>query len=75
MSKWHHLLVDLTELPPPPSDWSVCSPRPGSIARIEAWFGSNGYDPYRQDTYSIDRPGMQSFHDKGALHHGVPGNS
>jgi AraC-like DNA-binding protein len=47
------------------------------VERIEAWFGSHGYDPHRHDTYSIGRTlaGVQSFHYKGALCHGVPGNT
>ncbi|WP_448646897.1 AraC family transcriptional regulator [Pseudomonas mohnii] len=59
------------------SDWVIRSARPGSVERIEAWFGSHGYDPHRHDTYSIGRTlaGMQSFHYKGSLRHGVPGNT
>ena len=59
------------------SDWVIRSAHPGSVERIEAWFGSHGYDPHRHDTYSIGRTlaGVQSFHYKGALCHGVPGNT
>lgn len=61
----------------PPSDWVIRRPHPGSVARIEAWYGSHGYDSYRHDTYLIGRTlaGVQSFHYKGALRHGVPGNT
>lgn len=60
-----------------PSDWVIRSAQPGSVERIEAWFGSHGYDPHRHDTYSIGRTlaGIQSFHYRGALCHGVPGNT
>lgn len=53
--------------PLPPSDWVIRSAQPGGIERIEAWFGSHGYDPHRHDTYSIGRTlaGVQSFHYKG----------
>jgi AraC-like DNA-binding protein len=59
------------------SDWVIRSAPPSSVERIEAWFGSHGYDPHRHDTYSIGRTltGVQSFHYKGALRHGVPGNT
>ena len=62
---------------PATSDWVMRSAQPGSVERIEAWFGSHGYDPHRHDTYSIGRTlaGVQSFHYKGALCHGVPGNT
>lgn len=62
---------------PPVSDWVIRSTQPGAIERIEAWFGSHGYDPHRHDTYSIGRTlaGVQSFHYKGALRHGMPGNT
>ncbi|WP_040264096.1 AraC family transcriptional regulator [Pseudomonas massiliensis] len=62
---------------PSTSDWVVRSRQPGSIERIEAWFGGHGYDPHRHDTYSIGRTlaGVQSFHYKGSLRHGVPGNT
>jgi AraC-like DNA-binding protein len=55
----------------------VRSTQLGRIERIEAWFGSHGYDPHRHDTYSIGRTlsGVQSFHYKGALRHGIPGNT
>ncbi|MCI0914648.1 AraC family transcriptional regulator [Pseudomonas putida] len=58
-------------------DWVIRSAHPGSVERIEAWFGSHGYDPHRHDTYSIGRTlaGVQSFHYKGALCHGLPGNT
>lgn len=58
-------------------DWVIRIARPGSVERIEAWFGSHGYDPHRHDTYSIGRTlaGVQSFHYKGALCHGLPGNT
>lgn len=61
----------------PASDWVIRSAQPGSVERIEAWFGSHGYDPHRHDTYSIGRTlaGVQSFHYKGSLCHGVPGNT
>jgi len=63
--------------PLPPSDWVIRSAQPGGIERIEAWFGSHGYDPHRHDTYSIGRTlaGVQSFHYKGSLRHGIPGNT
>ncbi|MBA1202045.1 AraC family transcriptional regulator [Pseudomonas capeferrum] len=59
------------------SDWVIRSAQSGSVERIEAWFGSHGYDPHRHDTYSIGRTlaGVQSFHYKGSLRHGVPGNT
>lgn len=59
------------------SDWVMRSATPGSVERIEAWFGGHGYDLHRHDTYSIGRTlaGVQSFHYKGALCHGVPGNT
>ncbi|MBF8726672.1 AraC family transcriptional regulator [Pseudomonas putida] len=62
---------------PPVSDWVIRSTQPGAIERIEAWFGSHGYDPHRHDTYSIGRTlaGVQSFHYKGTLCHGMPGNT
>jgi AraC-like DNA-binding protein len=61
----------------PVTDWVIRSIQPGSVERIEAWFGSHGYDPHRHDTYSIGRTlaGVQSFHYKGSLCHGVPGNT
>lgn len=61
----------------PGSDWVERSAPPGRIERIEAWFGGHGYDPHRHDTYSIGRTlsGVQSFHYKGALCHGIPGNT
>lgn len=60
-----------------PADWVIRSATPGRVERIEAWFGGHGYDPHRHDTYSIGRTlaGVQSFHYKGALCHGVPGNT
>lgn len=62
---------------PPGADWVVRNLQPGRIERIEAWFGGHGYDPHRHDTYSIGRTlsGVQSFHYKGALCHGMPGNT
>lgn len=62
---------------PPVSDWVIRSTQPGAVERIEAWFGSHGYDPHRHDTYSIGRTlaGVQSFHYKGTLCHGMPGNT
>jgi AraC-like DNA-binding protein len=59
------------------SDWVVRSTQPGRIERIEAWFGGHGYQPHRHDTYSIGRTlsGVQSFHYKGTLRHGLPGNT
>jgi AraC-like DNA-binding protein len=59
------------------ADWVIRNAQPGSIERIEAWFGSHGYDPHRHDTYSIGRTlaGVQSFHYKGSLRHGIPGNT
>lgn len=59
------------------ADWVIRNAQPGSIERIEAWFGSHGYDPHRHDTYSIGRTlaGVQSFHYKGSLRHGLPGNT
>ena len=55
----------------------IRSAEPGSVERIEAWFGSHGYDPHRHDTYAIGRTlnGVQSFHYKGSLRHGVPGST
>lgn len=69
--------VDRKKDPSATSDWVIRSARPGSVERIEAWFGSHGYDPHRHDTYSIGRTlaGVQSFHYKGSLRHGVPGNT
>ena len=69
--------MDRKASPKPPSDWVIRSAQPGGIERIEAWFGSHGYDPHRHDTYSIGRTlaGVQSFHYKGSLRHGVPGNT
>lgn len=59
------------------ADWVIRSVQPGGIERIEAWFGSHGYDPHRHDTYSIGRTlaGVQSFHYAGSLRHGIPGNT
>jgi AraC-like DNA-binding protein len=58
-------------------DWVIRNGQPGSIERIEAWFGSHGYDPHRHDTYSIGRTltGVQSFNYKGSLRHSMPGNT
>lgn len=69
--------MDRKANPKPPSDWVIRCAQPGGIERIEAWFGSHGYDPHRHDTYSIGRTlsGVQSFHYKGSLRHGVPGNT
>jgi hypothetical protein len=66
----------LAQLPPTP-DWVIHNSPPGQIERIEAWFGGHGYDPHRHDTYSIGRTlsGVQSFHYKGSLRHGMPGNT
>ncbi|CAI8980397.1 AraC family transcriptional regulator [Pseudomonas sp. IT-P260] len=63
--------------PDPDSDWVVRSTQPGRIERIEARFGGHGYHPHRHDTYSIGRTlsGVQSFHYKGSLRHGLPGNT
>lgn len=60
-----------------PRDWVIRSALPSSVERIEAWFGSHGYDPHRHDTYSIGRTlaGVQSFHYRGSLRHGLPGNT
>lgn len=68
--------MDRNQLPPG-SDWVVRNLQPGRIERIEAWFGGHGYDLHRHDTYSIGRTlsGVQSFHYKGALCHGMPGNT
>lgn len=62
---------------PPTADWVVRHSQPGRVERIEAWFGGHGYDPHRHDTYSIGRTlsGVQSFHYKGSLRHGMPGNT
>ncbi|WP_226506095.1 AraC family transcriptional regulator [Pseudomonas sp. MWU16-30317] len=62
---------------PTPPDWVIHNSPPGQIERIEAWFGGHGYDPHRHDTYSIGRTlsGVQSFHYKGSLRHGMPGNT
>ncbi|WP_331695765.1 AraC family transcriptional regulator [Pseudomonas sp. ZY71] len=59
------------------ADWVIRSVQPGGIERIEAWFGSHGYDPHRHDTYSIGRTlaGVQSFHYAGSMRHGLPGNT
>ncbi|UZE07267.1 AraC family transcriptional regulator [Pseudomonas corrugata] len=59
------------------SDWVVRNFQAGRIERIEASFGGHGYDPHRHDTYSIGRTlsGVQSFHYRGALCHGLPGNT
>jgi AraC-like DNA-binding protein len=61
----------------PATDWVIRNAQPGQVERIEAWFGGHGYDPHRHDTYSIGRTlaGVQSFHYKGSLRHGVPGNT
>ncbi|WP_213881647.1 AraC family transcriptional regulator [Pseudomonas sp. dw_358] len=63
--------------PPPSKDWILRSAEPGRIERIEAWFGGHGYDPHRHDTYSIGRTlaGVQSFHYRGTLRHGIPGHT
>lgn len=68
--------MDRTKLAPA-TDWVVRNAQPGRVERIEAWFGGHGYDPHRHDTYSIGRTlsGVQSFHYKGALRHGIPGNT
>lgn len=62
---------------PPVSDWVIRSQQHGAVERIEAWFGSHGYDPHRHDTYSVGRTlaGVQSFHHKGSLCHGIAGNT
>jgi AraC-like DNA-binding protein len=59
------------------TDWVVRNSTPGQVERIEAWFGGHGYDPHRHDTYSIGRTlsGVQSFHYKGSMRHGIPGNT
>jgi len=69
--------MDRKANPSSTADWVIRSTTPGSVERIEAWFGGHGYDPHRHDTYSIGRTlaGVQSFHYKGALCHGVPGNT
>lgn len=61
----------------PATDWVLRNAEPGRIERIEAWFGGHGYDPHRHDTYSIGRTmsGVQSFHYKGSMRHGMPGNT
>jgi AraC-like DNA-binding protein len=61
----------------PVRDWVLRNAEPGRIERIEAWFGGHGYDPHRHDTYSIGRTmsGVQSFHYKGSMRHGIPGNT
>lgn len=61
----------------PARDWVLRNAEPGRIERIEAWFGGHGYDPHRHDTYSIGRTmsGVQSFHYKGSMRHGIPGNT
>lgn len=61
----------------PTRDWVLRNAEPGRIERIEAWFGGHGYDPHRHDTYSIGRTmsGVQSFHYKGSMRHGIPGNT
>jgi hypothetical protein len=58
------------------TDWVVHNAPPGQIERIEAWFAGHGYAPHRHDTYSIGRTlsGVQSFHYKGTLRHGMPGD-
>lgn len=62
---------------PSPSDWVLRNAPCGRVERIEAWFGGHGYDPHRHDTYSIGRTlaGVQSFHYRGSLCHGLPGNT
>ena len=69
--------MDRHTTPPTASDWVIRSALPSGVERIEAWFGGHGYDPHRHDTYSIGRTlaGVQSFNYKGALRHGVPGNT
>lgn len=59
------------------TDWVLRNAPSGRVERIEAWFGGHGYDPHRHDTYSIGRTlaGVQSFHYKGSLCHGLPGNT
>jgi AraC-like DNA-binding protein len=42
--------MDRKKDPSAASDWVIRSARPGSVERIEAWFGSHGYDPHRHDT-------------------------
>ncbi len=68
--------MERSELPPA-TDWVLRNAQPGRIERIEAWFGGHGYDPHRHDTYSVGRTltGVQSFHYKGSLRHGMPGNT
>lgn len=65
------------ETPLPASDWVLRNTQPGRVERIEAWFGGHGYDPHRHDTYSIGRTlsGVQSFHYRKSLRHGLPGNT
>lgn len=71
------LFMERKTPPSSTSDWVLRSTTPGNVERIEAWFGGHGYDPHRHDTYSIGRTltGIQSFHYKGTLCHGLPGNT
>lgn len=59
------------------TDWVVRNSSSGRVERIEACFGGYGCDPHRHDTYSIGRTlsGVQSFHYKGTMRHGMPGNT
>ena len=38
-------------IPSATSDWVIRSTTPGSVERIEAWFGGHGYDPHRHDAF------------------------
>lgn len=58
------------------TNWVVCAPdRHKGVERIEAFFSGPAYEPHRHDTYAICRTlyGVQSFHFRGALRHGMPG--
>ncbi|MHC5351555.1 AraC family transcriptional regulator [Metapseudomonas furukawaii] len=58
-------------------DWVLRSPAVGKVERIEAYFSGQGYEPHRHDTYAIGRTlsGVQSFHYRGAMRHGLPGGT
>jgi len=43
--------MDRKKSRPATSDWVIRSAQPGSIERIEARFGSHGYNQHRHDTY------------------------
>ncbi|WP_263141921.1 AraC family transcriptional regulator [Pseudomonas sp. RIT-PI-AD] len=58
-------------------DWMSRAPGSSKLERIEAFFGGQGYDLHRHDTYAIGRTlaGVQSFHYRRGLRHSLPGGT